>query len=351
MAFGTIPGGTGVSVRQEGMRRYLERFRAEYMQAAERYLPSESREGLLLYRLLRDGGVKGYVSTQFGAGFDVRADASGVEVVHGSKRVELQLLGLPRKYEKTPPLVSVKGIGVALGGGGRFSGALPFLLEADPSDVAVAGLHWELDSHGGVLGYAFVASDRSEEYWSEANAVRRSAAEVMKALVHLDRAKTLHVTLDEYAKTWKERIVLVLGAYDDEGRKRLAPIQQKLTALGWDPVLVEDVRDIPQLDLQQKVELMAHLARFVVVEDTEPAGQQAEMVALKSTGCVMVVLRRAGSSPGFMTRGVSIKSKVIKELEYTAGALEGLVEEGAAWADAKVEALADAHGGVYPWRG
>jgi hypothetical protein len=59
-----------LNVTDSGLAHYLDVFHKEYSGTVERLIPAHLRGNLLRYSLLGTSSIAGYVSTQYGAGFE-----------------------------------------------------------------------------------------------------------------------------------------------------------------------------------------------------------------------------------------------------------------------------------------
>jgi hypothetical protein len=92
-----VPG----NITEGDLGRYLERFHGEYTDTVERFIKSPERDGLLRYSLL-PATVTGYVSTNFGAGFEYRPGKFRIETRLSSRRIEDLCLEPPESRFRPP---------------------------------------------------------------------------------------------------------------------------------------------------------------------------------------------------------------------------------------------------------
>jgi hypothetical protein len=85
--------------------------------------------------------------------------------------------------------------------------------------------------------------------------------------------------------------------------------------------------------------MLSLACRFVIVEDSVPAGQMTEIPLVEHCRAVVHVLRRTDSHSSWMTEGVSATSNVILEREYDDGNASQVLGEGVAWAEEQIERL------------
>jgi hypothetical protein len=197
--------------------------------------------------------------------------------------------------------------------------------------------------------YAQLFSNRREEFWSEVEAVRRAKDEVLLAQLDFQQSVARHVDLGTYLRTFKERQILILGDFK-KGRSRLEAIRAALIRAGYDPVLLDEIPEELNFDLRQKFQTVASVSRFLVFEDSIPAGQIAEMVLADALHSIRIVLREGEQKSTFMTQGMGLTSKVYREWSYDAATLDAVIVEAVEWAEGVVTDLARQRSKTYPWR-
>ena len=99
--------------------------------------------------------------------------------------------------------------------------------------------------------------------------------------------------------------------------ERLSHISSTLRQLGYEPLLVKDVPDIPAYDIPQKVVAVGTIARFVVIDDSSKSGHLAEVEICRRNDWVTILLRAGGRGGSWMTAGASHLSSVVLEKDYT----------------------------------
>jgi hypothetical protein len=169
------------------------------------------------------------------------------------------------------------------------------------------------------------------------------------AVADLQMAARTGLDLGRFLNEHRDKRVLVCGDFGDEGRRRLDAICDALTAVGYEPLLLETVTDVLEFDLRQKLNVVAAACRFVVIDDSSPAGQIAEVVHADAGAWITLVLRKEGSRSSMMTVGVEATSTVLREIEYSDEDLPVVMAEGVAWAEERLDDLKERRGSDYPW--
>ena len=146
--------------------------------------------------------------------------------------------------------------------------------------------------------------------------------------------------------------VLVLGKDTGDELKRLLSIRDILPSLGYQGILVKEHPDIPELSNEDKVRTFAGLCRFVLLENSFPAGQIVECKICSTNRIVTAALREEGCGSSFMVTDYFKDFDFMKEFTYTLDgeSLVAAVQQGVGWADKKVEERRQYFDSVYPWR-
>jgi hypothetical protein len=346
-------------VTAEALKLYLETFHSSLRASATRFLPAGLANSTTHMAQL-PARLTAYVSTQHGVAIDYDpnpADSGAgpipVEVIVGSLRVEhlvLRHAGAPRAMLRSTRLLDVQGlnwlwVGIHLGG--------PFEVRTGAHIVFDRCLFsWEergrqVWSWG--TSWLEIYGDRNADDWTPTKAVERAKDEVLSALFEYHRAQSKGLSLKEYYAKHRERSVLVLGSYSDEGMTRLRAIEHRLAELGYEPILLCDVPDQDAQTLEQKVVMVGSLSRFVILDDSEKSGQLAELALCKTNGWVTVVLQPSGHPSSAMSAAASALSNVIRETPYELGFIASALTSSVEWAEAKRVAIGRTLHAAYPW--
>jgi hypothetical protein len=149
----------------------------------------------------------------------------------------------------------------------------------------------------------------------------------------------------------KQRTVLVLGSYRDEGRKKLSTIRRVLDESGLEAVTLDDFGDIHQQSVFEKMLMFGSLARFIVCDESEASGHLIELKACADIGFVTALLRPQGKSPTWMNADIAKDRAYMRAIAYeTDEDLSKKVLEAVEWAESKIRERADYYNQEYPWR-
>jgi hypothetical protein len=145
--------------------------------------------------------------------------------------------------------------------------------------------------------------------------------------------------------------VLVLGKDNGPELGRLHSICSVLATLGYKPVLVKDHPDIPELSNEEKVRVFADHSRFVIIENSFPAGQIAEIKMCSTNRIVTAAVRERGLGSSYMVTDYFKDYEFMEEFEYlNVEALSETLKEAVSWAELQIQTRADYYNNLYPWR-
>ncbi len=338
-----------MNISEDGLRKYIEVFLSTLEATAHDYLEPDLR-GELLHLSLLPAKIKGYVSTNFGTAIEYQpAQETSIEIQRGSARVEDLFVAAPAKLRNVEPIIPIGGSGWGIYKLSIKEG-FPFRLTSREASVSFGEVRFEAGPWVRDVHYAEVFGDRASDNWSTEKAVFRAKDEVLTALVQVQRAAKRKVSVQEYIGDFKEKTVLLLGDYDQEGLMRLGHIRDALVELGYEPILIKDIPDHPHHNLPQKVVAIGSISRFVVVDDSSKSGHLVEWPLCKQNDWVTVLLRAGGRGGTWMTAGASHSSKVVLEQSYDPTSPALAVQEAATWAEDKLNELERKFENTYPWR-
>jgi hypothetical protein len=328
------------------MASYLEAFHETYRNTVRDRIPVDLRSSLARERWL-SSGIVGYISTQFGAGFEY-VTKSGIVIRKGSGRIEDLVFEAPAAVRRTGPMIGIGGAdcGVAAM---TIDGAFPVRLTSGEASVKLVELRAKAGRWERTVEWAELYGNRTAEFWSIGNGVRRALEEVLVAVVDARQMERRQLDLGDFLTRFRERRVLLLGDFAN-GRERLNSLSLELEKLGYLPILADEIPDIREHDLRQKILMLSLACRFVIVEDSVPAGQLTEIPLVELSRSVVLVLRHTGFHSSWMTEGTSATSSVIREREYDDGTVTEVLAEGAAWAEEQIDRLGRHFDDRLPWR-
>jgi hypothetical protein len=328
----------------------LKIFHGTYLDTIETLIPDDYQPQLLRRGLLPTD-VVGYVSTQFGAGYEYKpGETFSISVRKGSRRVEELLLEVPSRFRNSREMIRLEGHNTL--GALTLSGSFPFRLENGADAVKIIDLGVELGNWTRVIHYAELTSVRSAEYWSDSNAIARAKDELLLGVIDVQRMRDTGATsILAYISAYKPKQVLVLGDFSPEGRRRLNDIKAHLTALGYSPIFVDELPDVPHFDLMQKLVAVASSCKFIIMDDSSKSGHLSEFPLVAQNRWYAAILRLSGSRSTFMTRGVAETTQTMVEYEYDASSLSSVLATATAELEKRIDAQEERLRLTFPWRG
>lgn len=156
--------------------------------------------------------------------------------------------------------------------------------------------------------------------------------------------------LTNYLVRLKKTMVLILGKDSGEELKLLRKIETYIKRLKFMPQLVKDVPDIPEMSNEEKMSAIASACKFVLMENSYPAGQIAEAKILSTNRIVTGMLRQEGKGSTWMIADYEFDFKFMKEFVYTLDTLKDAVSDACDWATEHVEIRRQQLNEMYPWR-
>ena len=340
------------NVRNKQLHEYLEIFHRIYREKLGTVIPETYRNELLRVRHLEGARIIGYVSTSFGAGYEYQPGNPGaIEVLSRSARIEEMVFRCPRGLiqDDTNIFIRVRAP--------RFhmiscqvTGLLPLRLDTPDASATLESLVVDFRARSMHIGFAEIFAERSEDFWSKERAVERAMDEVLQAAVYVSGAERFKTSIGDFLERFKKGHVLLLGDFSAVGLRRIEAIKQVVERKGYYAFTLQDVKELPEYDLRQKLTAVAPVCRFVVVDDSSRAGQAAEIPIIDFLRVVTIVLRLRGSDSTFVNRPLEATSRVIKEVEYDENDLEQILDESIRWAESQIGDLSQQYARAYPWR-
>jgi len=197
-------GRTAVNVTEDLLRRYIEEFNNTFLETARTFLPKESRELLFRYPLVQ-GNIIGYVSTQFGTGFEYLGQGSSrITTRRSSRRIEALFTGAPVRVRRLQPLLQIRGSNVILAEV-TIDGRFPFRLTSEKASVRLIKVRFTAEGWSRDVAYAELYGNRTAEFWSKVNAVRRAKDEILLAILDLKQAKKRSLSIAEYLRELRKK--------------------------------------------------------------------------------------------------------------------------------------------------
>jgi hypothetical protein len=183
------------------------------------------------------------------------------------------------------------------------------------------------------IEFARLRGDGSPNAWTIREAEREVDLILLRARTEMLLDERRHAPFSWLAKN----AALVLGDFSEVGRRRLEAIRLALRREGYLPVLADEIEDIPQQTIREKVLTLASVCRFVVVDDSSRSGHLTEMAMVEQVNTPTIVLRLKGSFSSSMTLGIEGPTSNMKLYQYDEEILIETLKEGITWVEELIE--------------
>lgn len=126
--------------------------------------------------------------------------------------------------------------------------------------------------------------------------------------------------------------VLVLGQDTGPGWDVLKHIQKTLRQHGLIGIIAKEQANIVSDTTLRKINTLAALSQFVIVDNTRPSGHLYEFFSVKNLDCPIAVLQEQGKGATRMFDDLYDKTQFINKFTYEAGQAQYAVDEAISWA-------------------
>ncbi|MBI4833445.1 MAG: hypothetical protein HY811_01310 [Planctomycetes bacterium] len=335
------------NVSEIEFKQYLETYHKTLEETVNKFLPKEYVTKLWSFAI-QPSHIIGYLSTNFGIGYEYVPGKNDIQIVRGSSRIEDLFLKTTKQIRN----IKSRGI-VAYGSGtiildsGQFKNIYPFSLESLNARIRIFNTTCEALNWKRYIALGEIFGNRKKDFWTTELAITRAKDEILIALTDISQTKKYQVSIDDFVKQRKAETILIIGDYSREQRLReiAAALSKRYT-----PILVKDIPDSLYQDIRQKAITIGSVSRFVIVEDSSPSGHLRELDDCKNNDWITVILREQGQKSTFMTAGISNTSTIMKEFEYTTDSLNNVIENAIKWAEETIVTRKKQMIAQYPWR-
>lgn len=159
---------------------------------------------------------------------------------------------------------------------------------------------------------------------------------------------TLHV-LDVVARL-KENAILILGQ-DTTEIHRLRTIQKRLELHGYTGIIPKEVTDIGIQSVEEKVNMLASLCRFVICENSVPSGHIDELKICALNRFVTAIFQEKGKGATWMQSDYPLDFPFMKIFTYASpDEIDSAVDDAFQWAEDKIKEGQAFFNNLYTWR-
>jgi len=150
--------------------------------------------------------------------------------------------------------------------------------------------------------------------------------------------------------SFKQRTVLVLGQ-DTTQIIRLQAIQDRLRGRGYTGIIVKDQADIEIQSIEEKVNMLASLCRFVICDNTFPSGHIDELKICSLNRFVTAILQEEGKGATWMQVDYPLDFSFMKIFKYSSvKQIDSAVNNAVKWAEKKIVERKAFFNRLYSWR-
>jgi hypothetical protein len=168
-------------------------------------------------------------------------------------------------------------------------------------------------------------------------------------LIHETICREYYRTLTNIARC-KKRHVLILGKYV-EHRGRLERIRTSLRQFNLEGLILDDLPDIEEQSLAEKMVTFASIARFLICDDLVPSGHINELEICSERRFTTAMLRLKGRPSTAMQADIADGVSFMRAVEYESDDdLENAIDEGVRWAQEIVRTRSYNFNRKYSWR-
>jgi len=148
----------------------------------------------------------------------------------------------------------------------------------------------------------------------------------------------------------RELLVFIIGQDTTEVHK-LQAIQSTVNGMGYRGLIAKDIEDFRIQTLEEKVELLGSLCRFVICENSVASGHIDELKICANNHFVTAILQQIGSGATRMQADYEMDYSFIKTFTYAdVKNVDDAVRSTIEWAEQKIRERQEALGRFYPWR-
>ncbi len=158
------------------------------------------------------------------------------------------------------------------------------------------------------------------------------------------------INILELIPTLKQNTVLILGQ-DTTEIERLRAINKRLSHNKYTGIIVKEMSDIEIQSIEEKVNMLASLSRFIVCDNTVASGHIDELKICSMNRFVTAILQEQGKGATWMQADYHIDFPFMKTFYYpNVEKINDVVDAAIIWAENKIEERRNFFNGLYEWR-
>lgn len=148
----------------------------------------------------------------------------------------------------------------------------------------------------------------------------------------------------------KQNTVLIIGQ-DTTEINRLRVIKERLSYNNYVGIIVKDISDIEIQSIEEKVNMLASLCRFVICENTVASGHIDELKICANNRFVTAILQEEGRGATWMQSDYNVDYSFMKTFYYPSlKEINPVVDAAIEWAEQKIDERRLRFNDLYKWR-
>jgi len=148
----------------------------------------------------------------------------------------------------------------------------------------------------------------------------------------------------------KKTSVLILGQ-DSTEIVRLHEIKDSIKCLGYEGIIVKEITDINIQSIEEKVNMLGSLSRFIICDNSIPSGHIDELKICTINRFITAVIQESGKGGSWMQADYQFDFNFIKSFNYeNIHFIKTLMPEVIDWAEKQLKTREMNLNSLYNWR-
>ena len=148
----------------------------------------------------------------------------------------------------------------------------------------------------------------------------------------------------------KKNVVLILGQ-DTTEIHRLHLIRETLKSIGYDGIIVKEIADIEIQSVEEKVNMLASLSKFIICENTFTSGHIDELKICATNRFTTAIIQEENKGATWMQADYKIDYNFIKTFTYSdITRIPETVKLSVEWAEKELKKRTELLNELYHWR-
>ncbi len=148
----------------------------------------------------------------------------------------------------------------------------------------------------------------------------------------------------------KKNVVLILGQ-DTSEIHRLHSIRETLKSMGYDGIIVKEISDIEIQSVEEKVNMLASLSRFIICDNSFTSGHIDELKICASNRFTTAIIQEENRGATWMQADYSVDYNFMQSFTYSnISKIPDTVKQSVTWAEKQLKNRTDLLNSIYHWR-